>query len=141
MSEQPATQSAPPPASITIAQITLAATDVPRMVAFYNAVFDANLEPFEAYDNMLYRGNLAGFTFIICPNEMLGIQADKNRQQFDFFVTDVDTAVAGALDTGGGFYGEEGVSRWDGVKMASLRDPDGNSLVLREKSIAPTPSA
>lgn len=123
-----------PPASPEIALLTLAATHIARMVAFYNAVLDARLEPFEAYGTTLFEGHLGGISFIICPNEVLGVRAENNRMKFEFFVTDIDSAVRAARRTGGDFYGQNHITTRHGIQVASLTDPDGNTLVLRERS-------
>ncbi|MEZ4622927.1 MAG: hypothetical protein R2867_46550 [Caldilineaceae bacterium] len=63
---------------------TIAVTDVAAMVRFYNAVFGTNLQAVEAFGMRLYRGELAGYALTFCPNSLLAIKAEKNRQQLSF---------------------------------------------------------
>lgn len=117
----------------TLARISIAANNIIQMAAFYNAVFDANLTPYEAYGTTLFRGELQGMSLVLAPNEMLGIQAEKNRIQFDFEVDNLREMVVEVLEAGGAFYGETGIVEEDGRSVASVVDPDGNTLVLIER--------
>ena len=47
-----------------IAGWTIAIEDMTAMVAFYNAAFHCNLQPFEAMGVVLYRGTLAGLPLV-----------------------------------------------------------------------------
>ena len=116
------------PSSIQLQAITIAAVNVEAMVNFYNHVFDSGLEPFAAFGTTLYRGQLAGLRLVFCPNEFLGIQADKNRQQLTFAVPDVEAIVRTAVDAGGWQVGE--LSQSAGQKVGSIVDPDGNTIEL-----------
>lgn len=85
---------------VIIFQITIAADDVAGMVILYNTAFGCILAPFEATGFNLYEGHLAGIVLILCPNEMLGIAAEKNRQQVDLEVADIAATVGAALEAG-----------------------------------------
>lgn len=116
--------------SIQLQGITIAAVNVEAMANFYNHVFDAGLEPFAAFGTTLYRGQLAGLRLVFCPNDFLGIQADKNRQQLTFTVPDVEAIIQAAVDAGGRQVGE--LSHSEGQKVGSIADPDGNTIELME---------
>ncbi|MGF1504730.1 MAG: hypothetical protein GYB64_20595 [Chloroflexi bacterium] len=122
--------------TITIGQITLAANRVEAMQVFYNVVFGAKFSSFTAQGETLYRGTLAGVPLIIAPAQMLGVEARKNRFQFDFNVPDIEKWVSVALAFGGKFEGSEGIVDEEDQRFAVLLDPDGNTLVLVEKRTA-----
>jgi catechol 2,3-dioxygenase-like lactoylglutathione lyase family enzyme len=111
-------------------QMTLAATNVPAMVAFYDAVLDARLQPVTAYGTTLYRGAVAGVGLLLCPNEIAGVAAEQSRHQLRLRVPDLARAMERARASGGSLDGE--VMEADGVRQAAVRDPDGNTLELEQ---------
>lgn len=114
--------------------ITLAATNVKAMVAFYTHALGAELEEVAAYDTKLFRGTLAGHGFIICPNEILRIDARRSRHQLKYRVADIKATYALALRAGGRSLSEiaEHAGAHGRVLTAALYDPDGNSLELEQ---------
>lgn len=110
--------------SVRLTGVTIAATHVEAMRRFYDAVFAANLEPFEAYGTTLYRGEVADLALVLCPNDLLQIEAQKNRQQLRFAVDDVAAVVATAVAHGGSLIGKTT------PEAAGIVDPDGNSIEL-----------
>ena len=118
------------PQAVALRGITIAAENVGAMVQFYNRLFDANLEPFEGFGTILYGGQLAGLAFLLCPNEILGIQADKNRVQLSFMVSDLAAAIAMAEANGGARI--QPISEQPGRRLCGIVDPDGNTIELEE---------
>jgi predicted enzyme related to lactoylglutathione lyase len=117
---------------IQISGMTLAATSVEAMVAFYNAVLDAHFEVVELFPGATgYRGKLAGMDVLMCPNTVARVDARQNRQQFDFLVDDVRATVAAALAHGGKEISP--IYEQNGVLIGSVYDPDGNSMVFKQK--------
>ena len=110
---------------------TIAVTDVAAMVRFYNAVFGTNLQAVEAFGTRLYRGELAGYALTFCPNSLLAIKAEKNRQQLSFFVADLAATVHQVIENGGSQL-QEIVETKEG-KLCGVADPDGNSIELTEE--------
>lgn len=107
--------------------LTIAVTNMEQMVKFYNAVFSANLKPtVNIGDNQFYGGTLAGVQLTLCPNEIAGVVAEQNRQQFRFQVDDIETVMA----NGKANHGTEinPIDEYKGAKVASLADPDGNTI-------------
>jgi predicted enzyme related to lactoylglutathione lyase len=119
-----------PDAEITLIDLTLAATDMPGMVAFYNALFHADLQPMAAYGTTLYRGRLSGLGLLLCPNEIAGVQAEQSRHQLRFRVAQFQQVLAQAQAAGGTLRGE--VLGEVGKRLAAVVDPDGNTLELSE---------
>ena len=111
-----------------LAGFTFAIVDIRTMVKFYNDVFDCKLKPFQAFRTKLYRGQLAGFNVLFCPNKILEIEAKKNRIQLTLEVTDIEEVVQLVLDHGGGQMQE--ISETSHQKACGVTDPDGNSIEL-----------
>ena len=109
-----------------IDKFTIAITNMPEMVEFYNNVFDAQIKAIES--SPFYVGQLAGMELLFCPNFITEIEAEKNRIQFRFVVNDVEAIVERARRGGGAEYGEQRTTEtsinW------GIVDPDGNSIEL-----------
>jgi predicted enzyme related to lactoylglutathione lyase len=114
----------------TLTDLTLAATDMAGMVAFYNALFKAELQPVRAYGTTLYRGRLGRLGLLLCPNEIAGVEAEQNRHQLRFRAAQFEQALAQAKAAGGTLRGE--VMGEVGKRLAAVVDPDGNTLELSE---------
>lgn len=112
-------------ATFTLDHITLASTHTAAMVAFYNSVFDASLVPIAAHGSTLYRGSLAGIALLLCPNEIAGVQAEQNRHQLRFRVSDLAQVLERVQAAGGTVDADQGDTQ---TARAAVRDPDGNTL-------------
>lgn len=111
--------------------LTVAVTDMKNMVAFYNAVFDASLEPtVNIGDNQFYGGEIADLQVTFCPNAVAQVVAEQNRQQFRFQVDDIERVMS----QGKANHGTEinPIDEYKGAKVASLADPDGNTIEFVE---------
>jgi predicted enzyme related to lactoylglutathione lyase len=109
-----------------LVHITLAVTNMPAMKKFYDAVFGASLQALPMYGTTLYQGKLGGISLLLCPNEIARAKAEQNRHQLRFTVKDVAETMRLALANGATLLNE--ISDHDGAKIASVRDPDGNSI-------------
>ena len=105
--------------TLTLTQITLAATNLEAMAAFYNATFAADLRPIAAHDTTLYRGALHNVVFLLCPNSLAGLLLRRSAQ-----------APAGA-----GCAGEHGIeiSHGIGELMAVLSGLDARQAIWAEQ--------
>ena len=111
--------------------LTIAAINMTRMVRFYNAVFDAGLKAtVHIGDEQFYAGTFCGMKVTFCPNTIAGVIAEQNRQQFRFQVTDIHAV----METGIANHGSEinPIEEYKGAKVASLADPDGNTIEFVE---------
>ncbi len=107
--------------------ITIAVIHTEQMVKFYNAVFSTNLKPtVNIGDNQFYGGTLAGIDLTFCPNEIAGVVAEQNRQQFRFRVDDIQAVITNGLANHGTEINP--IDEYKGAKVASLADPDGNTI-------------
>ncbi len=112
----------------SIRSVTLAANNVEGVVAFYNAVVGADLQPLDAPPGF-HVGAIDTVRFVVCPNSVAQVDAKQNRQQFSFAVDDAAAAHQRGLDHGGSTM-EPGIQHDDDAVRAWLYDPDGNSLEL-----------
>ena len=111
--------------------LTIAVTDMKRMVAFYNAVFACNLEPtVNIGDQQFYGGQILDMSLTFCPNGIAGVVAQQNRQQFRFRVDDIADVMAKGLANHGAEINE--INEYKGAKVGSLADPDGNTIEFVE---------
>ena len=111
--------------------LTVAAINMKKMVKFYNAVFDAGLKPtVHIGADQFYAGTLCGMKLTFCPNTIAGVVAEQNRQQFRFQVDDIETLMTIGIAN----HGDEinPVEAYKGAKVASLADPDGNTIEFVE---------
>ncbi|HZD09924.1 MAG TPA: VOC family protein [Candidatus Binatia bacterium] len=123
-----------PSSVLALRGITITAVDVEAMVEFYNTLFDADLQPFEGFGTLLYRGQMAGFPLLMCPNEILGIEADKNRIQLSLTVSNLEEMLQKTVAYGGAQI--QPITEEPGRKLCGIADPDGNTIELEE--LAPT---
>jgi predicted enzyme related to lactoylglutathione lyase len=105
-----------------IERITLAATRLDSTVAFYNAVFDSNLQPVPGMP--LYAGTLLGLDLLVCDNAVARVDARQNRHQFRVAVPDLD-ALRATVEAAGGTVINAGAD--SGRPILGVRDPDGNT--------------
>ena len=111
--------------------LTIAAIKMENMVKFYNAVFDARLKAtVHIGDEQFYAGILCDMKLTLCPNSIAGVNADQNRQQFRFEVADIEAAMAAGMANHGSEINP--VDEYKGAKVASLADPDGNTIEFVE---------
>ncbi len=110
-------------------RVTIAVTHLDAMVRFYNEVFDAELVAIRTFGtHRFFSGKLAGVDLLLCPNEIAGVAAQQNRQQFRIAVDDLDGALAKVLEAGGQQKGD--LQRENSSRVIAVMDPDGNTLEL-----------
>ncbi len=113
--------------AIRLIGLTIATKEMRQMVQFYNAVFDADLQITAQISNQpFYSGKLAGIDLMLCPNSIAGIRAEQNRQQFRFIVRDIEAVIQRGLANHGSEINP--IDDYAGAKVASLADPDGNTI-------------
>jgi len=111
--------------------LTVAASNMQEMVKFYNAVFNARLKAtVHIGEEQFYAGRLCGMKLTFCPNTIAGVVAEQNRQQFRFQVADIEAVMAKGLANHGGEINP--IEEYKGAKVASLADPDGNTIEFVE---------
>lgn len=111
-----------------ISKMTLCANNVTAIVGFYNAVLEAHFIPVSDDPAGFHKGQIADIPTLLCPNSIAQVDAKQNRQQFDFVVDDLENTVQAALEHGGTII--QAIEKQGSVDVASVYDPDGNSLVF-----------
>ena len=111
--------------------LTIAAVNMRKMVKFYNAVFYAQLKrTVHIGPEQFYGGKIGDIELTLCPNAIAGVVAEQNRQQFRFEVDDIESVMESGLAN----HGREinPIDEYKGAKVASLADPDGNTIEFVE---------
>jgi predicted enzyme related to lactoylglutathione lyase len=117
---------------VSIDKVTIAVTHPEEMAAFYSKTFGAELKSSDMQGMKFFSGKLGNIELLLCPKEVAGIKANENTIQLRFVVKDVDAAVKSALKNGGSKIGE--IQTTGNIKGGAVRDPDGNSIELVQKS-------
>lgn len=112
---------------ISFTQLTLAATNIEQMAAFYNAVLFTNFRKIKHGEHTLYEGFLVNIPLLLCPNAIAGVVAEQSRLQFHVCVPDLGRALEKVVEHGGTIVTPPSAG---GIKAAIVADPDGNSLEL-----------
>ena len=100
-----------------------------QMARFYNAVFQAGLkETVHIGDAQFYGGSIGALELTLCPNAIAGVEARQNRQQLRFEVDDIEAVMQRGLAVHGTEINP--IDEYKGAKVASLADPDGNTIEL-----------
>ena len=107
--------------------LTIAAVHMDGMVRFYNAVFGAGLkQTVHIGAEQFYGGKIGDMELTLCPNAIAGVVAEQNRQQFRFEVDDIELVMTMGLANHGSEINP--IDEYKGAKVASLADPDGNTI-------------
>jgi predicted enzyme related to lactoylglutathione lyase len=115
--------------SYQIEGMTIAVTDMNKMVEFYSQVFDMQFVPFKIEEYTLFAGKWDSMNLLFCPAELAQNKAKQNRHQFDVVVDDMDDMLEKALKFGGSMLSEK---TEDGDMISSsVYDPDNNSIVFK----------
>lgn len=114
-----------------IGKIAFAITNVDAMVDFYRNVFSINFRAIDIGDGMkLYSGKLGDLNLLLAPNALAGVKAEQSLMQFDVIVADLEVMKARTVRHGGTVREENENER---QKIATVVDPDGNTIVLIEE--------
>lgn len=117
--------------SYQIEGLTIAITDMPKMLGFYSAVFGISFREQEMYGSTLYAGQWGDMKLLLCPAELAQNMAEQNRHQFDIVVDDLDQLLQVAKSHGGQMMSH--VTEDGGFLSVGLYDPDRNSMVFKQK--------
>ncbi len=112
-------------------RVVLAAFQIRAMKKFYSLVFDYRFVK-EVYDDtILYSGKIGEMAILLCPNELANVNAEQNRHQFEFIVSDLELISNKVIEGGGSLQG--GITNTETGKSLYVKDPDGNSIVFVEE--------
>lgn len=113
-----------------IDKITVAVDKMEDMVAFYGSLFNTSFQDLDLYGEKLFAGKIGDIEVLFCPKHIAGVDARINTIQLRFVIEDVEKALKVGLEKGGTLITD--VQELDGHTHASLRDPDGNSLEIKQ---------
>ena len=109
--------------------MVFAVTDMLAVVKFYRGVFDVDWQAgMQVGEHQFYSGTWLGIDWVICPNAIAEVDATQNRHQFRLKVDDIHAILDRALQHGGTIINP--ISEMGAMMVASVRDPDGNSIEL-----------
>ncbi|MDN5203029.1 VOC family protein [Fulvivirgaceae bacterium BMA10] len=117
--------------TFTIEGLTMAVTNMEAMVNFYSDVFNVEFRKLDLYGGSLYQTDWGDLQLLLCPSEIAQVSVNRNRHQFDIVVSDLNMIIDKAKQAGGRLMGNVNVH--NGQKVVSIFDPDGNSIVFKEK--------
>lgn len=109
-----------------IDHVTIAVDDFKHMVPFYEEVLSVTFSKVRMYDRELFEAQFGLAEILMCPKDLAGVTAHENTIQLRFVIPDLEAAYLRGVENGGVPISEPS----DG--LASLRDPDGNSLILKQ---------
>lgn len=110
-----------------ITRIALAATDAATAAAFYENVFDCALKPFDMPGDKIYAGMLLGYQFVIAPNSIANVTAERSRIQFNIATSDLDATLERVTSAGGTV---REVEPSGNERVATVLDPDDNTIIF-----------
>jgi predicted enzyme related to lactoylglutathione lyase len=115
-----------------IDKLTIAVVSMDTMKSFYSAVLNLDFEPVELGGHDLQTGIVDGLEILLCPRSLAGVVAETNTVQVRFLVPDVEAAFVAGVGAAGSVLNEPFMT--SGLWQAALRDPDGNSLELKQRA-------
>ena len=120
--------------SFTIEKITMACTNISKMPEFYSKVFNTPLKEHNFGEFKMYSAKIGDLTFLFCPNEIAGVDANQSRHQFDYIVENINEVIKAGLESGGSLHSE--LQENDMESFVTLLDPDGNTINFIQKKVA-----
>lgn len=111
--------------------LTLAVTDMEKMLQFYSHVFGIKFARQELGSAVLYAGKWGNMQILFCPAQIAGNTAKQNRHQFDIVTEDLENMFAKVKESGGEMMGSVTTAS-DGSKSIGIYDPDKNSMVIKQ---------
>lgn len=120
-----------------IDKVVISTRATEAMRGFYDAVFAAGLKPVNEAMPGLYAGALGPVVLMLCPSAISGVDVQVNNIQLRIVVDDVRAVHAAALAHGGAAISPEPEGSGSGLTW-DIRDPDGNSIELRQRAAGPS---
>lgn len=116
---------------VLVTGMTLAVTNMKKMVNFYQNVFGLDFEEVDMYGSKLYRSQLDSLELLFCPAALAQNTANQNRHQLNFEIESLEFTLAKISTHEGEIMGEK---QEDGLFIqVGIKDPDNNSIVLKQK--------
>ncbi|GAB4238141.1 MAG: hypothetical protein Tsb0034_13590 [Ekhidna sp.] len=116
--------------NIRISGMTLAVTDMQKMVDFYENVFSLTFKAVQMYGATLFEAQAGNVKVLFCPAEIAQNTATQNRHQLAFQVRNLENLLPTIKKYHGELMGDP--TEQDGVLQVGIKDPDNNSMVLKQ---------
>lgn len=114
-----------------ISGLTIACFNIKGMSAFYQNVFQISFGTVKITQGNIYVGSIDNIQVTLCPASMANIKAEDNRHQLTFLIDDMNNALKKTKQYGGTVL--QDIQEADTILQASIKDVDGNSIVLKQK--------
>ena len=111
-----------------ISEITIACFDLDGMVSFYQNVFSLSFNIVKIPQGAVFVGDMDEVKLTLCPADLAGIKAKDNRHQISILVDNIDSILRMTQNYHGSIMQDN--VKTNGGQRASIRDVDGNSIVL-----------
>ena len=111
----------------------MAVFNMDAMIRFYNQVFGIEFKKENMFDTVLYKCHWDGLDILFCPAELANNYSEQNRHQFDIIVKDIEEAVKQVIMNEGTIISK--IKAGKIYKSVGIKDPDNNSIVLKQKTI------
>lgn len=112
-------------------KITLACTDIQKMINFYSSVFNSEFIEHQFPRFKMFSAKIEEINFLFCPNEIAGVEAKQNRHQFDYECEDIKSIMKIALENDGEIHSD--LQENTDELFAAIFDPDGNTINFIQK--------
>ncbi|WP_425392647.1 VOC family protein [Ekhidna sp.] len=115
----------------TITGMTIAVTEMDKMVTFYSQVLQLTFEELEMYGSKLFKTRIGQIEVLFCPAEIAQNTAKQNRHQLDFEISNLNETISTVEKYHGSIMGEP--TQDSNHIQVGIKDPDNNSLVIKQR--------
>lgn len=115
-----------------IDQITVKTDNIELMVVYYEHVFGVRFKKLPSNGTYIYSARLFGVEMVFVPAPEGSERVGLGRYQFNVVVPDLDGTIRRAVSTGGTLVKQPRIG--DTERSATVADPDGNTMVLVQKT-------
>ena len=113
-----------------ISELVIACFNINEMVTFYQNVFSISFSEVKIPQDNIYNGYIDKIQITLCPADMAGIKAKDNRHQLTILIDDIKSTLDNTILYKGNIMQE--LVESEDFLQASIRDVDGNSIVLKQ---------
>ncbi len=110
--------------------VSIAMKNDREMLQFYSSVFKVSFSQVIVHQDTIYTGYIGETSITLAPISITNVDARDNQIQLDVLVNSIEETLKFSNNNHGRTLNEPLLS--DGFKVASLDDPDGNSIVIKQ---------